>query len=446
MSDTIVARVTGAGRAAVAVLRISGPDTARLLSRLAGPPPAPRQASVRTLRAQTGEAIDQALVLWMPGPKSFTGEDCAELHVHGGAAVIEGVTEALLHAGARPAEAGEFSRRAFTNGKLDLLQAEAVADLVDAETEAQRRQALGQLGGEATLRYQEWRTRLVKALAFVEAELDFPDEDLPGALSQRARPEITALARELERVLSDARRGQQVRAGYAIAIVGAPNAGKSSLFNSLLRREAAIVSARPGTTRDIVEAQLRIHGFTVLLADTAGIRNTEDEVEAEGVSRAEAFAKGAALRLLVVDPTQPYDLQPLSLVGQAGDLLVLSKADLPALSDLALREWANAREMAVIQTSVRVETGVRELQAAIAERVRQELGSAEQPLVTRARHEAAIRAALNALEDAREVLDHAPEEAAEDIRHGINALQSIVGRVDRDAVLDEVFSSFCIGK
>jgi tRNA modification GTPase len=417
-----------------------------MVQSLTGSMPAARVATLRTLRAPSREPIDQALVLWMPEPNSFTGEDCAEFHVHGGAAVIDAVTAALTDAGARPAEPGEFSRRAFAHGKLDLLQAEAVADLVDAETDAQRRQALAQLGGDASRRYQDWRSRLVRALALIEAEIDFPDEDLPGAVAQQARPGLELLAAELEGGLSDARRGQQVRDGFRIALIGAPNAGKSSLFNELLKRDAAIVSPRPGTTRDVVEAQLRIEGFSVTLADTAGVRVAEDDLEAEGVRRAQAWANTAALRLIVVDPTVEPGLDVLENNCLPGDIVVLSKADLPAVHDRSILKWAGSRGLAALPASAGGPEGVVELRATLRRRIQEELGATEQPLVTRARHEAALRAALVAIQAALGVLARAPEQAAEDLRQAVNALQSVVGRVDREAVLDEVFSSFCIGK
>jgi tRNA modification GTPase len=446
VNDTIVARITGAGRAAVAVLRISGPDTQSFVQGLAGSMPAPRLATLRTLRGAAGETIDRALILWMPAPDSFTGEDCAEFHVHGGPAVIEAVTAALTGAGARPAQPGEFSRRVFANGKLDLLQAEAVADLVDAETDAQRRQALGQLGGEASRRYEGWRARLIRALALIEAEIDFPDEDLPGAVAQEARPSLASLADELRESLSDARRGQQVRDGYRIALIGAPNAGKSSLFNALLQREAAIVSPRPGTTRDIVEAQLRIGGFSVTLADTAGLRATDDDVEAEGVRRAEAWSGGAALRLLVIDPTAEAEFARAEEARARGDIIVLSKSDLLAAYTPEALAWAGSGGEETLRATASEAGGVDELVAAIERRVQADLGAAEQPLVTRARHEFALRSALGFLEAAMAALVTAPERAAEDVRAAVNALESIVGRVDREAVLDQLFASFCIGK
>ena len=285
MNDTIFALATAPGRAAVAVIRLSGPNSRAALEHLSAPLPAPRQAAFRRLK-RAEEILDEALVLWMPGPGSFTGEDSAELHLHGGRASVEAVSDALAAFGLRLAEPGEFARRAFQNGKLDLTQAEAIADLVDAETASQRRQALGQLSGELSARYAEWRQRLIAALARLEAAVDFPDEDLPEALEAEIGPRIRALADDLEAALADDSRGERVREGFRIALVGAPNAGKSSLLNRLAGREAAIVTDRPGTTRDVIEVPAVIEGFKVLYGDMAGIRETDDDIEQEGVRRA----------------------------------------------------------------------------------------------------------------------------------------------------------------
>ena len=289
MTDTIHALATAPGRAAIAVLRLSGPRAGDVAKALAGPLPAARRASLRTLRDGGGVALDRGLVLWTPGPASFTGEDAAEFHVHGGRAVVEAVSAALTAAGSRPAEPGEFTRRAFENGKLDLTEAEGVADLVDAETQAQRRQALAQLEGAAARAAAAWRGRLLRALAHLEAAVDFPDEDLPEDVAARARPDLLALRDDLVSAAAD-RRGERLREGLRVALVGAPNAGKSSLLNALAGRDAAIVTPTPGTTRDVIEVRVELAGAPALLADTAGLRETQDAIEAEGVRRAAAWA------------------------------------------------------------------------------------------------------------------------------------------------------------
>ncbi len=319
MAETIFALATAPGRAAVAVVRLSGLGTRAALEALGMRIPPPREARLRRLRDHGGEVLDDALVIWTPGPGSYTGEDAAELHLHGGMAVVDAVSGALLAAGARLAEPGEFTRRAFENGKLDLAQAEAVADLVEAETEGQKRQALAQLEGALGRRYEAWREGLLEALANLEAAIDFPDEELPANVAARARPPLETLEAELAQALEGADRGERVREGYRIAIVGAPNAGKSSLLNRLIEREAAIVTATPGTTRDVIEAPLAIGGFKVLLADTAGLRETGDEIEGEGIRRAKDWANGAALRLWVVDRSADQGLPPVALVCRPVD-------------------------------------------------------------------------------------------------------------------------------
>ncbi len=439
--DTIFALATAPGRAAVAVVRVSGPLSAAVLKAIAPPLPAPRRASLRRLKADDGEVLDEALVLWLPGPGSFTGEDSAELHLHGGRAGVEAVTLALARRGLRLAEPGEFSRRAFHNGKLDLTQAEAIADLVDAETDSQRRQALGQLEGGLSARYAGWRERLLQALARLEAAVDFPDEDLPQALWAEVGGRIGALATDLEAALADLGRGERVREGYRIALVGAPNAGKSSLLNCLAGREAAIVTDRPGTTRDVIEVPAVIEGFKVLFADMAGLRPTDDPIEAEGVRRALAWAQGADLRLWVVDRSASDGAwREAAGVARAGDVLLLNKADLVAGGDAPT---ADGLEM--IEVSAVTSDGLDRLWAALSARVRG-LGGDDFPAVTRLRHRRHLEDAAAALRRGEQALSRAPELAAEDLRHAALALGRIAGRIDPEQVLGEVFANFCIGK
>ena len=441
MSDTIFAPATAPGRAAVAVVRISGPATAAALGALAVRLPGPRRASLRTLRGPDGDVIDKGLVLWFPGPNSYTGEDSAELHLHGGLAVVAALTQALWAAGLRLAEPGEFPRRAFENGRLDLDQAEAVADLVDAETEAQARQALGQLEGALGQRYDHWRGQLIDALAQLEAAVDFPDEDVPADVAARARGPIQRLLAELDEALADEARGRRIRDGYRIAIIGAPNAGKSSLFNALLGRDAAIVTPIPGATRDVIEAPLVLAGYKVLLADMAGLRATEDPVEIEGVRRARAWAADADLRLWLVDGSASDGGWRLAAdLLQPADVVLINKADLPAGEDSAA-----VRKMAPTAQTVSVAAGVDGLLRGLSDRVVADLSGAEFPAVTQARHR-------NLLEIAREHLRRGlisleePELAAEDVRLAARALGRVAGRIGAEDVLDLVFASFCIGK
>jgi tRNA modification GTPase len=451
MPDTIFAPATAAGRAAVAVVRLSGPGVRKAVSALTPGPLKPRRASLRELRRPAdGMALDQALVLWFPGPASFTGEDSAELHLHGGAAVTEGVIEALLDLGLRLAEPGEFTRRAFEHGRLDLAQAEAVADLVDAETEAQRRQALAQLDGDLSVRHAEWREALIEALAGLEAAVDFPDEDVPEAVAAEARAPIERVAADLVIALADGGRGERVREGFRIALIGAPNAGKSSLLNTLAGSEAAIVTPTPGTTRDVIEVVLDLAGFRVLVADTAGLRDSSDPVEAEGVKRAADRAARADLRLLVIDSAATGDdWRVVTEWAQPGDLVLLNKMDLgegPAAAPA--RSWADGRSLDVLELSLTTGAGVSAMTGRLTERVVKALSGTEFPAATRARHRHDLSAALEHLRRALDELEGrlAVELAAEDVRLAARCLARIGGRIDAEDVLDRVFARFCIGK
>lgn len=436
--DTIFAKASGSGQAAVAVLRLSGPGSAEVLTRLAGGLPAPRHATLRRLRSLTREVLDQALVLWFPGPGSYTGEDAAELHLHGGAAILAGVTEALVALGCRPAEPGEFTRRAFLHGKLDLTQAEAVGDLISAETAAQRRQALRQAEGALSRIYGEWTSRATRLLAHQEAAIEFEMDDLPSDLGARARAQAATLAAEIARHLDDGRRGERLREGLSIAILGAPNAGKSSLLNALVERDAAIVSARPGTTRDVVECRLDLGGVPAVLADTAGLRRTEDEIEREGVRRARLRAEEADLVLVVFAADAAPDQDSLALAQAQGDaILVASKCDL-APPPAALAGYS------VLPTSVRTGEGIAALRAALAAAAERRAGLTDAPLLTRSRHRAALTEAVARLAEAADA--PLPELAAEAYRSTVLALGRLTGRVGVEDVLDVVFGDFCIGK
>jgi tRNA modification GTPase len=303
MNDTVFALSSAPGRAGVAVIRVSGPDAGSCLRDLTGRAlPSPRLASLRELRDAEGTKIDQALVLWFSAPASFSGEDMAEIHVHGGRAVVAKVLAALGgYAGCRPAEPGEFTRRAVENGKLDLTQAEALIDLIDAETEEQRGQALRQYGGALASLYEGWRSRLIRALAWVEAEIDFSDEEIPHDLTVRSRAELGKIIKEIQIHMADSRRGEIVREGVFLTVIGPPNAGKSSLINALAQRDVAIVAETEGTTRDIIEVRLDLGGYAVIVADTAGLREAADTVESEGIRRGLARAEASDLVLLLLD-------------------------------------------------------------------------------------------------------------------------------------------------
>lgn len=441
LDDTIYALASAPGRAGVAVLRVSGAAAADALARLTRRDlPPPRLAKLRRLFDAAGTPIDDALVLFFPGPRSFTGEDVVELHVHGGPAVVAAALRALGQVPhCRLAEAGEFTRRAFHNHKLDLAQIEGIADLVAAETEAQRRQALRQAEGAQSLLYDSWRDRLLRALARLEAFIDFPDEDLPEQLIRSIDGEVAALAGEIELHLLD-HRGERLRDGLTIAILGAPNAGKSSLLNVLAQREAAIVSERAGTTRDVIEVRLDLGGYPVTMADTAGLRASADEIEREGIARALARARRADVKLLVFDGGNwpAIDNETAKQIDDRA-LLVVNKADL-----LKEPEPVAIDGQAVIKVSAKTGRGLDALTRALTTLAAAGLESGADVVVTRARHRQALEECHLAL--LRAAGARQPELKAEDLRLAVRELGRITGRVDVEDVLDVIFKEFCIGK
>jgi tRNA modification GTPase len=442
--DTIFALSSGHGRAGVAVIRVSGPGAGDAAKLLAGSLPPPRKAALRTLRdPESSESLDRALVLLFPRPSSFTGEDVVEFHVHGGPAVIAGVVGALGRLpGMRAAEAGEFVRRAFANGRLDLTEVEGLADLIDAETAAQRRQALRQSEGALGELYERWRGELIEALAHVEAALDFSDEaDVPETVDRQARPVVERLAAEIAAHLDDKRRGERLRDGFTVVLAGAPNAGKSSLLNGLSRREAAIVSPEAGTTRDIIEVHLDLDSLPVTILDTAGIREAEGAIEQEGVRRALDRAAHADIVIWLVDAENPQWTPPGGFATMGGPLLtVLNK------SDVARPKPAAGVTGPVLEISAKTGAGLDALSEALAEKVGEGFEAAEAPVITRARHRRELERAHGALSDFLAGDRGLLELRAEDLRAAAHALGRITGRVDVEDVLDRIFAGFCIGK
>jgi tRNA modification GTPase len=435
MKDTIFALSSAPGRAGVAVIRVSGGKAGAAVEALTRKPlPAPRLARLRTLQDSAGGPIDQALALWFPAPDSFTGEDVAEFHVHGGRAIVEAVLDELAAVpGCRPAEPGEFTRRAVENGKFDFTQAEAILDLIDAETPAQRRQAMRQRQGALSEVYEHWRAALVRALAWAEADIDFSDEELPVDALDRSKTQVLRIFDEIRRHLADARRGEIVRDGLFLTVVGPPNAGKSSLINALAQRDVAIVAETAGTTRDILEVRLNIGGYVVIVADTAGLRDAVDAVESEGVRRALDRAERSDLLLVLVDGSEP-GMPPISgMMLENADLLVWNKSDL------------GETEREGLKLSLKTGEGLDALLAAIARKVAERLDrGGEAPVLTRARHRHALEIALEALD--RSLDATAPELFAEDLRLAVRAIGRITGRVDVEELLDVIFRDFCIGK
>lgn len=435
MIDTIFALATPPGRGAIAVLRLSGPSVEAALTALGATRLKPRMASVRDL-SHAGDQIDQALVLRFVAPNSYTGEDAAELHLHGGRAVVEAASRALIALGLRPADPGEFTRRAFQNGRMDLAQAEAVADLIDAETSAQAKQALGQLDGKLSETYAGFRRDILHALALVEAEIDFPDEEVPDNLARTAGPVLERLGADLRRAVDTGRRGERVRDGYRIVLIGETNAGKSSLFNALVAREAAIVTPIAGTTRDVLDADLVIGGYAVTLSDTAGLRDSDDPVEAEGVRRARMRAEQADLRVWVRALGDPDGVAAAYV--KDGDLIVATK------SDLGVSLARVGHETLAVSTTTG--DGLAELRDWIAARLAQDLSGADFPAVTQERHRLRLLEALESVDAARAALHVAPEMAGDDLRRAADALARVTGAIGVEDILGEVFSTFCIGK
>lgn len=447
-NPTIFALSSGRLPAAIAVVRLSGPQTRVALETLMAKLPEPRRAALRKLRhPQTKDVLDEALVLWFPGPNTETAEDMAELHLHGGRAIVAAVFDVLAKVpGLRGAEAGEFTRRAFENGRLDLTAVEGLADLVSAETEAQRAQAMRQFQGLLGGRAETWRTRLVGALALVEARIDFSDEaDVPEDLIGPALHAAQQLRDEIGAALRDAHRGERLREGLVVAIAGPPNAGKSSLLNRLARREAAIVSPYAGTTRDVIEVHLDLGGYPMTLLDTAGVRESDDPVEQEGVRRARERAAAADLVLWVEDASEPEGGARPSLKSESiNQWIIHNKADLIAAMQHNVRNVINEKN---IYISALNGTGIEELVSSLARFAADIFSAGEPALVTRQRHRDRLREVVAALERALALGAAASEElVAEELRLAARALGRLTGRVDVEDILDVIFRDFCIGK
>lgn len=422
--DTIYATASARGKAGIAVVRLSGPDAVQSLSRLVSRDVPPRRASLRVLR-YGDNVLDEAVVLVFPGPRSFTGEDVVELHLHGSLATVAAVMGALGDMGLRLAEPGEFTRRALENERLDLAQVEGLADLVEAETEAQRRQALRVLSGALGDKAQAWRSALIRAAALLEATIDFADEDVPTDVAPEVRSLLDSVAAELSQEAAGASAAERIREGFEVAIVGPPNVGKSTLLNALAGRQAAITSEIAGTTRDVIEVRMDLAGLPVTLLDTAGIRAASDQIESIGVDLAKSRANQADLRLILAEPGQDLVLEPRN-----DDIVAVPKAD------LGEGDFSAITGKGLDQLIARI-TGILETRASSA------------GVAIRERHRLALERAIASLGIARDRLETAPEQAelvAEELRVAIRALDSLVGHVGVEDLLDEIFSSFCIGK
>lgn len=438
--ETIFALSSGSGKAGVSIFRVSGPKTQEIVKAITGMERArPRYMHLKTFKDKNGRPIDKGLVVAFQGPKSFTGEDFAEFHSHGSQAVIEAMSQAFVDAGARQAEPGEFTRRAFDNGKMDLTEAEGLADLIDAETEGQREQAFRQMDGGLRQIYETWRQGLIDALAAIEGDIDFPDEqDVPDDLSHAAYEPITNVLMDMKRLLDDSGRARSIRRGIHIAIIGPPNAGKSTLLNRLAGREAAIVSNVAGTTRDVIDVQMSVAGLPVTFSDTAGLRETDNEIEAEGVRRAMLSSQQADMRIGVISKDEG-GMDEIAPVLQKDDIIVLNKADL-GLNNM------KTGDLNIIPVSALSGFGFETFYDHLAERIKLKFGGRENAGLTRARHRDCIEKAVEALNMARVSLKAAPELAGDDVRSALHAIKELAGEADIEAVLGAIFSRFCIGK
>ncbi len=442
---TIYALSSGPGISGVAVVRISGPDSSNVLKSLTKRElPSPRVATLRKINnINTSEFIDEGLILWFPGPQSYTGEDMVEIHIHGGKAVVEALLNTLSNVkSCRLADPGEFTKLAFQNGKISLLKAESIADLISAETEIQRLQAVKMMKGKSSEKFNELREKLLKILSFVEAKIDFPDEDLPEENLKRIKEDSSNVLNEIKKILNDQKVGEIIREGFKIAIVGPTNAGKSSLLNNLSNREVAIVSEIAGTTRDVVETRLNIDGYPVIISDTAGIRDSKDEIEKKGIKLSLKKAENADLKLVVVDA------KSIDLSGFLNDLLkkdailVINKSDL--LQDKLDPEISEFNHVLI---SLKDNLNIDKLISKIKNHLENKFISEEDILITRERHRQHLLQCVEYLKNFSDKNDKKDfDKGAEDLRLATRQLGMIVGKVDVEEILGSIFKDFCIGK
>ena len=443
MIDTIYSLSTGAGSSGVAIIRLSGSASEEVLKILTRKQTTkPRLASLRRIHSPVNQdAIDEGIVIWFPGPNSYTGEDVVEFHVHGGPSITEEVLKSISTIGScRIAEPGEFTRRAFQSGKMDLTSAEAAADLIDAKTIEQRRQALKQFDGQLAGLYDEWRKQLIDLLAYAESAIDFSDEELPENINKTIKHNILCIKDSIAQHIDDKMVGERIRSGFRVTIVGAPNSGKSSLLNRLATRDAAIVSDIAGTTRDVIEVQMNLEGFAVIISDTAGIRDAQNEVEVEGVRRARKSADEADLLVVVFDALDLPNISDLTSTYITDKSLVLiNKVD---VLEHNLPSEINGKE--ILGVSAKTGEGFEEFQLKLNQDIKNYFRNNEQPVLTRVRHREALEEALVSLNRSSQA--KLPELVAEDIRLAVRSIGKITGRVDVEDVLDIIFNEFCIGK
>ena len=442
---TIYALSSGPGISGVAVIRISGPDTKKIISDLTdGVFPKPRMATLKKVNnIKTNELIDEGIIIWFPGPESYTGEDMAEIHVHGSRAVIEAILNSISQIqNCRLAEPGEFTKLAFQNGKINLLKAESIGDLIASETEIQRKQAIKIMSGKSSHKYNFWREALLKILSNLEAKIDFPDEDLPKDILEGMKNNSKKIKLEIQKILNDRKVGERIREGYKIAILGPTNSGKSSLLNYLSKRDVAIVSEIAGTTRDVIETHLNIDGFPVVISDTAGIRESKDEIENKGIKLALQRGENADLRIILIEPKSVDFKDFLVNLSSQKSILVINKLD------LGIDKIDDFKKYNPIYISLKSEKNLDQLITAIKNKLKNEFINSEDILITRERHRQHLEECVHHLQkfENKKNDNEDFDKAAEDIRLATRHLGMIVGKVDVEEILGSIFNDFCIGK
>ncbi len=442
---TIYALSTGPGISGVAIIRVSGPETKIVISKLTnGNFPEPRVSTLKKInKINTNELIDEGLILWFPGPQSYTGEDMAEFHVHGSRSVVEAIHSSIAQVeNCRLAEPGEFTKIAFQNDKINLLKAESIADLISSETEIQRQQAIKIMSGQSSSKFNSWRERLLKILSNVEAKIDFPDEDLPDDILNDIKNDSDKIKSEIQKSLNDQKVGERIREGFKIAIVGPTNAGKSSLLNYLSRREVAIVSEIAGTTRDVIETHLNIDGLPVVVSDTAGIRDSKDEIEKKGIHLALKRAEDADLNIVVIEPKSAHFTRFLKDLVTHKSIIVINKSDL-GIDDMVYE----FKKINPIYISLKEEKNLDQLIYAIKEKLKNQFINSEDILITRERHRQHLEQCVLHLDNFQQKSKAEDfDKAAEDLRLATRHLGMIVGKVDVEEILGSIFNDFCIGK
>ena len=442
---TIYALSSGPGMSGIAVIRVSGKKTSEVVKKLTGKRlPKPRVATLQKFNKNGGkELIDEGVIIWFPGPNSYTGEDLAEFHVHGSRAVVNAMHNAISNIkNCRLAQPGEFTKRAFQNGRINLLKAESIADLISAETEIQRKQAIKVMSGQTSKKFISWRERLLKILSHVEAKIDFPDEDLPNNILKKIQDTSSTILKEIKKTLNDENVGERIREGFKIAIVGPPNSGKSSLLNYLSKRDVAIVSEIAGTTRDVIETHLNLDGYPVIASDTAGIRNSKDEIEKKGIKIALKRAEDADLRLVIVSAKNLDFKGVLKSLLTKNAILVVNKSDL-----IKGRINNKFKKYDHVLISIKKDFNLNKLIKKVKSKLKNKFTTTEDILITRERHRQNLINCVWHLEKFRKMKSaHDFDKAAEDLRLATRHLGMIVGKVDVEELLGSIFNDFCIGK